>query len=109
VTARVSRWLRSLRGCWAFDVFRRAERERRRRQRNWIAGLSAVAVALAGLAIWAEINRREAVAQRQEAERNFEIAKQGANSLVFDMPKHCAARKVCAVGRCARSSAPPRA
>ena len=67
------------------DVFRRAERERRRRQRNWIAGLSAVAVALAGLAIWAEINRREAVAQRQEAERNFEIAKQGANSLVFDI------------------------
>ena len=67
------------------DVFRRTERERRRRQRNWIAGLSAVAVALAGLAIWAEINRREAVAQRQEAERNFEIAKQGANSLVFDI------------------------
>jgi TIR domain-containing protein len=67
------------------DVFRRAERERRRRQRNWIAGLSVVAVALAGLAIWAEINRREAVAQRQEAERNFEIAKQGANSLVFDI------------------------
>lgn len=67
------------------DVFRRAERERRRRQRNWIARLSVVAVALAGLAIWAEINRREAVAQRQEAERNFEIAKQGANSLVFDI------------------------
>jgi tetratricopeptide (TPR) repeat protein len=67
------------------DIFRRAERERRRRQRNWIAGLSAVAVMLAGLAIWAEINRREAVAQRQVAEHNFAVAKQGANSLIFDI------------------------
>jgi tetratricopeptide (TPR) repeat protein len=67
------------------DIFRRGERERRRRQRNWIAGLSAVALVLAGLAVWAEINRREAVAQRAEAERNFEVAKQGANALVFDI------------------------
>lgn len=67
------------------DIFRRAERDRRRRQRSWIAGLSAVAIVLAGLAVWAEINRREAVAQREEAERNFAIAKQGANSLVFDI------------------------
>ena len=71
------------------DIFRRAMRERRRRQQRWIAGLSVAALLLAGLAIWAEINRREAVAQRavaeeqkkiaeerrQEAERNFEIAK----------------------------------
>jgi tetratricopeptide (TPR) repeat protein len=67
------------------DIFRRAQRERRRRQQRWIAGLSVVALMLAGLAVWAEINRREAVAQRQEAERNFEVAKQGANSLVFDI------------------------
>ena len=67
------------------DIYRRAMRERRRRQQRWIAGLSVVAVALAGLAVWAEINRREAVSQREEAERNFEIAKQGANSLVFDI------------------------
>ena len=67
------------------DIFRRAERERRRRQRSWIAGLSAVAIMLAGLAVWAEINRREAVAQREVAERNFAIAKQGANSLIFDI------------------------
>ena len=39
-------------------------------------GVSSDALALAGLAVWAEINRREAVAQREEAERNFEIAKQ---------------------------------
>ncbi|MGH6736762.1 MAG: toll/interleukin-1 receptor domain-containing protein [Methyloceanibacter sp.] len=67
------------------DIFRRAERDRRKRQRNWIAGLSAVAIMLAGLAVWAEINRREAVAQRAEAERNFAVAKQGANALVFDI------------------------
>jgi tetratricopeptide (TPR) repeat protein len=80
------------------DIFRRAMRERRRRQRNWIAGLSVVAISLAGLAVWAEINRREAVAQRtiaeeqknvaderrQEAENNFAAAKQGAHSLVLE-------------------------
>jgi hypothetical protein len=67
------------------DVFRRAMRERRRRQQRWIAGLSVVALVLAGLAVWAEINRREAVAQREVAERNFEIAKQGAASLIFEI------------------------
>jgi tetratricopeptide (TPR) repeat protein len=65
-----------------------------------------IAVTLAGFAGWAEINRREANAQRlladqqreeantqrqladqrrQEAERNFAVAKQAANSLVFDI------------------------
>ena len=67
------------------DIFRRAERERRRRSRNWIAGLSAVAVSLAGLAVWAEVNRREAVAQRKEAVRNFALAKGAADSLVVDI------------------------
>jgi hypothetical protein len=33
------------------DIFRRAERERRRQQHRWIAGLSAVALVLAGLAV----------------------------------------------------------
>ena len=42
------------------DIFRRAQRERRRQQQRWITGLSIVALVLAGLAIWAEINRREA-------------------------------------------------
>ena len=88
-------------------------RERSGRQQRWIAGLSAVALMLAGLAVWAEINRREAVAQRtlaeeqkrdavaqrmiaeeqkkiaderrQEAENNFAAAKQGANSLVLEI------------------------
>src|SRR5262245_33209498 len=42
------------------EIVRRAERDRQRRLRNWIAGLSVVIVALAGLTVWAEINRREA-------------------------------------------------
>jgi tetratricopeptide (TPR) repeat protein len=67
------------------DIFRRAIRERRRRQQRWTAGLLVVALLLAGLAVWAEINRRDAVAQRQEAERSFEVAKQGANSLIFEI------------------------
>ncbi len=53
--------------------------------RNWVAGLSSVVVALVCLTVWAEINRREAVAQRELAERNFAVAKQGANSLIFDI------------------------
>ena len=67
------------------EVFRRAQRAQRRRQRLWIAGLSTVAIVLAGLAVWAEINRSEAVTQREQAERNFAVAKQGADALVFDI------------------------
>ena len=74
------------------DLVRRAERDQRRRQRNWIVGLSTVVVALTGLSFWAELNRREAVTQRQlaeqrrvEAERNFAAAKDAANSLVLDI------------------------
>lgn len=67
------------------DIFRRAQREQRRRLRRWIAGLMAVAVMMAGLAVLAEFNRREAVRQRNAAERNFAVAKQGADALIFDI------------------------
>ena len=74
------------------EIVRRAEREARRRMRNWVAGLSVVAVSLAGLAVWAEVNRREAVEQRliaeerrKEAEHNFALAKGAADGLVFDI------------------------
>ena len=104
------------------DIFRRAMRERRRRQQRWIAGLSVAALLLAGLAIWAEINRREAVAQRavaeeqkkiaeerrQEAERNFEIAKQGADALIFDIAQGLRDQQGMQTEPCAKSSAPPR-
>jgi hypothetical protein len=49
------------------DIFRRAMRERRRRLQRWLAGLSVVAVSLAGLAVWAEINRRQAIQQEKAA------------------------------------------
>jgi tetratricopeptide (TPR) repeat protein len=67
------------------EIVRRAERERRRVLRRWIVGLSGVAITLAGLAVWAELNRREAVAQRASAEKNFNAAKEAVDSLVFDI------------------------
>ena len=80
------------RACRTCRVPYRGERDQRRRLRNWVAGLSSVVVALAGLTVWAEINRRDAVEQRQiaderrqEAERNFELAKGAADGLVFDI------------------------
>ena len=74
-----------LTGIGTDDVFRRAQRAQRRRQRQWIGGLSVVALGLAGLAIWAEINRREAVRQQQIAVRNYTIATEAADALIFDL------------------------
>jgi TIR domain-containing protein len=68
------------------DIFRRAMRDRRRRQQRWIVGLSAVALMLAGLAVWAEINRREAVAQRAEAGAQFRGGQAGCQ---FPYLRHC--------------------
>jgi tetratricopeptide (TPR) repeat protein len=74
------------------DVYRRAERQRRQRLRSWVVALSVLAAIFAGLALWAEINRRDANVQRQaaeqrrqEAERNFNVAKQSADGLVFEI------------------------
>ena len=74
------------------DIFRRAERERRRRHHRWIAGLSTVALVLAGLAVWAEFNRRDASGPEgcgggaaPGGGANFAVAKQGAEFLVFDI------------------------
>lgn len=65
-----------LTGVGTDEIVRRAKRERQRRLRNWIAGLSAVVVALAGLTVWAEINRREAVQQRAVANQALRLEKQ---------------------------------
>ncbi len=43
------------------DIFRRTEQARRRSLRIWISGMTAVAMTLAALAVWAEINRRQAL------------------------------------------------
>ncbi len=53
-----------LTGLTTDEIVRRAAREQRRRLRNWIAGLTVVIVALAGLTLWAEVNRREASNQK---------------------------------------------
>jgi tetratricopeptide (TPR) repeat protein len=89
------------------DIFRPAMRERRRRQQRWIAGLSVLALMLAGLAVWAEINRREAVEQRAEAERNFALARQGANALIFDIAQALRDQEGMRRRRWGRSSALP--
>jgi tetratricopeptide (TPR) repeat protein len=65
------------------EIVRRAEREQRRRLRNWIVGLSSLVVVLTGLTAWAEINRREAVAQRVRAEQTTAVASNAANDLIF--------------------------
>jgi hypothetical protein len=66
------------------QIVRRAERARRK-LRNWVGALSLLVVIFAGLAVWAEINRRDAVTQRLLAEQNFNVAKQAADALVFDI------------------------
>ena len=64
------------------EIVRRAERGKRQRLRNWIGALAVLALTLVSLAVWAEINRRNAEAarqvaqeQRQQAERNEARAK----------------------------------
>jgi hypothetical protein len=67
------------------EIVGRAERVRRQRLRRWVGALALAALTLAGLAGWAEINRRDAETQRQLAERNFAAAKAAADTLVFDL------------------------
>jgi tetratricopeptide (TPR) repeat protein len=74
------------------EIVRRAERARRRSLRNWAGGLALLTIVFAVLAVWAEINRRDAVAarllaeqQQHQAEQNFLVAKRAADSLVFDL------------------------
>lgn len=56
------------------EIVRRAERERRRRIRKWIAGLVGVMAALLCLTAWAEFNRWDAIAQRGAADEQRRIA-----------------------------------
>jgi tetratricopeptide (TPR) repeat protein len=74
----LSKIVAGLTGVSTDEIVRRAERDQRRRMHNWIAGLSAIIVALAGLATWAELNRRE-------AERNFIAAKSAADRIVMSL------------------------
>ena len=84
-TLGISKLVAGLIGVGTDEIVRRAERNHRRLMRSWVAGLSSIVVVLACLTVWAGANQREAVAQRELAERNFAVAKQGANSLIFDI------------------------
>jgi len=59
-----------LTGLTSDDIYRRAERQRRQRLRRWVVALSLSAAAFAGLAVLAELNRREAIRARNEAIAN---------------------------------------
>ena len=67
------------------DFIRASRRAATGRQRMWVGGSLAVAVLAVGLAIFAEVNRREAQTQRDRAEHTLALATKTANSLVFDL------------------------
>ncbi|MCC0014720.1 MAG: toll/interleukin-1 receptor domain-containing protein [Rhodobiaceae bacterium] len=64
-----------------------------RRQRNWLAGALAAVIIAGGLAIWSEINRRVAVAERNRVERVLERTTEATRQLVVDVADHYAPRK----------------
>ncbi len=66
------------------DIRRRAEEAAQRRFRRWLVVLSGAAAAFAGLAVFAETNRREAVRQKEQAERRFHTALDAAEGIVID-------------------------
>ena len=67
------------------DFIRASRRAATARQRYWVGGSLAVALVAIALAGFAEINRREAQAQRDRAERTLTLATGTANGLVFDL------------------------
>jgi predicted negative regulator of RcsB-dependent stress response len=67
------------------DFIRASRRAATARQRGMVGGAVVVALVALGLAGWAEINRRDAQAQRKRAERTLALATETANGLVFDL------------------------
>jgi len=67
------------------DFIRASRRAATSRQRTWVGGSLAVAILAIGLAVFAEISRREAQAQRDRAERTLTLATGTANGLVTDL------------------------
>jgi tetratricopeptide (TPR) repeat protein len=55
------------------------------RQRYSLVAALLVAVVSLGLFVWGEINRREATAQKERAERNLNTATQTANDIIFEL------------------------
>ena len=67
------------------DFIRASRRAATSRQRIWVGGSLAVAIVAVGLAVFAEINRRDAQAQRDRAERTLTLATGTANGLVTEL------------------------
>jgi tetratricopeptide (TPR) repeat protein len=67
------------------DFIRASRRAATSRQRMWVGGSLAVAILAIGLAVFAEISRRDAQAQRDRAERTLTLATGTANGLVTDL------------------------
>jgi tetratricopeptide (TPR) repeat protein len=67
------------------EIVRRSERAKRRRLRNWVSSLALLTTLFAGLAVWAEVNRREADAQRRNAVTSLNAATRTSNDLTFDL------------------------
>ena len=67
------------------DFIRASRRAATMRQRYWVGGSLAVAIVAIGLAVFAEISRREAQTQRDRAEHTLTLATGTANGLVFNL------------------------
>ena len=67
------------------DLIRASRRAATMRQRYWVGGSLAVAIVAIGLAVFAEISRREAQKERDRAERTLALATSTANGLVFNL------------------------
>ncbi|MEZ5878749.1 MAG: TIR domain-containing protein [Tepidamorphaceae bacterium] len=64
-----------------------------RRQRNWLAGALAAVLVASSLAVWSEINRRIAVAERNRVERVLERTTEATKQLVLDIANRYAPRR----------------
>ncbi len=60
------------------EIVRREDRARRRRMRNWIGALSVLTLVFAGLAVYAELERRRAV-------ETLNAATVTSNNLIYDL------------------------
>jgi len=70
-------WYTTLSNIYGINRSELEQRDKKRQARirnRWISGLSVVSVILAGLTIWALISRKEAVEQRQVAEKRQKLA-----------------------------------
>jgi hypothetical protein len=67
------------------EFIRAGRRAATAQQRMWVGGSLAVAAVAVTLAVFAELNRREAQQQRERAERTLTLATGTANSLVTDL------------------------